>query len=75
MLVFLKGQRTRRFRWREHEDSVRRVLSHLIGKELATKINWVGKGDRIPFKNPKLRNVLIRKISMILLTIQIHIFI
>lgn len=35
------------------KTTVRRVLSHMIGKELATKINWVGKGDKIPFKKPK----------------------
>uniref|UniRef100_A0A8W8K393 DUF4806 domain-containing protein n=1 Tax=Magallana gigas TaxID=29159 RepID=A0A8W8K393_MAGGI len=35
------------------KTTVRRVLSHMIGKELATKINWVGKGDKIPFKKPE----------------------
>lgn len=35
------------------KTTVKRVLSHMIGKELATKINWVGKGDKIPFKKPK----------------------
>lgn len=35
------------------KTTVRRVLSHMIGKELATKINWMGKGDKIPFKKPK----------------------
>lgn len=57
------------------KTTVRRVLSHTIGKELATKINWVGKGDKIPFKNLKLRNVLIRKFSMSFLAIKFHIFI
>lgn len=44
------------------KTTVRRVLSHTIGKELAMKINWVGKGDKIPFKNLRLRNVLIRSV-------------
>lgn len=35
------------------KTTVKRVLSHMIGKELATKINWVGKGDKIPFKKTK----------------------
>lgn len=40
------------------KTTVRRLLSHMIKNQLATKINWVGKGGKIAFSSLKLKEVL-----------------